>query len=61
MSFAVQAYAALYILEHHSELEAKVFEVPYEIDKKIAMMKLTSLGIKIDELTEEQRRYINSW
>jgi len=61
MSFAVQAFAALYILEHRSELEPKVFEIPEEIDRKIAMMKLQSLGIKIDELTDEQKKYINSW
>jgi len=61
MSFAVQAFAALYILEHHSELQPKVFEIPEEIDRKIAMMKLRSMGIKIDELTEEQKKYLNSW
>ncbi|NLM10174.1 MAG: adenosylhomocysteinase [Clostridiaceae bacterium] len=61
MSFAVQAYAALYILNNHSELKPGVFEIPDEIDRKIAMMKLQSLGINIDELTEEQKNYINSW
>lgn len=61
MSFAVQAYAALYILQHYLELEQKVIDIPEEIDNKIAMMKLKSLGIAIDELTEEQKRYINSW
>ena len=61
MSFAVQAYAALYILNNHSELKPRVFEIPDEIDRKIAMMKLQSLGINIDELTEEQKNYINSW
>ena len=43
------------------ELEQKVIDIPEEIDNKIAMMKLKSLGIAIDELTEEQKRYINSW
>ena len=54
MSFAVQAYAALYILNNHSELKPEL-EIPDEIDRKIAMMKLQSLGINIDELTEEQK------
>ncbi len=61
MSFAVQAYAALYILQHYKELEPKVIDIPKQIDNKIAMMKLQSLGITIDELTEEQKKYINSW
>ncbi|HAA26123.1 MAG TPA: adenosylhomocysteinase [Ruminiclostridium sp.] len=61
MSFAVQAYASIYILENRNALRPGVFEIPEEIDKKIAFLKLESLGIKIDRLTDEQERYINGW
>jgi len=61
MSFAVQAYASVYILENRNALRPGVFEIPEHIDKKIAHLKLESLGIKIDRLTEEQERYINGW
>ncbi len=61
MSFANQALAARYILEHHNELEAKVYTLPREIDDEIAMRKLEAMGIKIDELTEEQKAYLSSW
>ena len=61
MSFAVQALSALYILENKGKLEPKVFDIPEEIDEKIAKMKLESLGITIDTLTEEQAKYLESW
>lgn len=61
MSFAVQAHAVCFILEHHRELKPGVFEIPDEIDKTIALSKLSSLGIAIDKLTAEQERYIHSW
>jgi adenosylhomocysteinase len=61
MSFAVQAYASVYILENRNALSPGVFEIPEQIDRKIAAIKLESLGIKIDKLTEEQKRYINGW
>ena len=61
MSFAVQAMSALYIMEHKGRLEPKVFDIPAEIDEKIAKRKLKSLGIKIDELTEKQKKYLGSW
>jgi adenosylhomocysteinase len=61
MSFAVQAMSALYILENKGKLKPGVFNIPSEIDEKIARLKLESLGIQIDTLTEEQRRYLNSW
>jgi adenosylhomocysteinase len=59
MSFAVQAYASVYILENRNSLRPGVFEIPEQIDMKIADMKLESLGIKIDKLTDEQKRYIS--
>lgn len=61
MSFAVQAMSALYILENKGKLEPKVFNIPAEIDEKIAKRKLESLGIAIDILTEEQKKYLGSW
>jgi adenosylhomocysteinase len=61
MSFANQALSAEYISKNHSSLEKKVYKVPYEIDEEVARLKLQALGIKIDKLTEEQKKYLNSW
>jgi adenosylhomocysteinase len=61
MSFANQALSAVYIAENHSRLMPGVYDVPEDIDKEVARLKLDSLGVKIDELTEEQRRYLASW
>ncbi len=61
MSFANQALSVLYIKEHHQELAPQVYPVPREIDERIARLKLESMGIAIDELTEEQRKYLESW
>ncbi|NLE23972.1 MAG: adenosylhomocysteinase [Clostridiaceae bacterium] len=61
MSFAVQAMSALYIMEHKGSLEPKVFDIPAEIDEIISKRKLESLGIKIDILTEKQKKYLGSW
>ena len=61
MSFANQALAAEYLYAHAAELENKVYDVPAEIDDGVASVKLETLGIEIDELTEEQIAYMNSW
>jgi len=61
MSFANQAYAVKYIVEHRGELRCKVYTLPREIDHAIASHKLRSMGVRIDELTEEQKRYLSSW
>ncbi len=61
MSFAGQAMAAKYLLENKDTLENKVHTVPAEIDQAIASIKLESMGIGIDTLTEEQYKYLNSW
>lgn len=61
MSFANQALSVEYIVKHHSKLEKKVYSVPVEIDRNIAYLKLKSMGIKIDKLTEEQKKYLESW
>ena len=61
MSFANQALSAKYIFENSKKLEKKVYAVPEEIDRKIAELKLKSIGITIDKLTPEQEEYLNSW
>ena len=61
MSFANQALSAKYILEHHQELKKDVYKVPDEIDRRIAQLKLESMGVKIDTLTPEQVKYLSSW
>ena len=59
MSFAVQALSAHYLLEKADKLENKLYSVPESIDKKIAGIKLASMGIEIDSLTPEQKKYLN--
>jgi adenosylhomocysteinase len=61
MSFANQALSAEYINKNYKKLENAVYKVPDEIDKKIADLKLKSMGIKIDTLTKEQKKYLASW
>ena len=61
MSFANQALSAEYVVQNAASLERKVYVVPKEIDKEIARLKLATMGIEIDELTEEQARYLASW
>lgn len=61
MSFANQALSVRYIAEHGRTLEKKVYSVPVEIDRRVASLKLASMGIEIDELTAEQDRYLHSW
>ncbi|MDD5724239.1 MAG: adenosylhomocysteinase [Syntrophales bacterium] len=61
MSFANQALAAEYLVQHASELDTKVYSVPEDIDKEIARLKLESLNVRIDTLTPEQEKYLNSW
>jgi adenosylhomocysteinase len=61
MSFANQALAVEYLVKNGESLSKKVYPVPLEIDKDIAKLKLESMGVKIDELTPEQEKYLNSW
>jgi adenosylhomocysteinase len=61
MSFANQALAAEYVVKHYKRLKRKVYDVPRDIDEKIAFLKLRSLGIKIDTLTKQQKNYLTSW
>jgi adenosylhomocysteinase len=61
MSFANQALAAKYVMENSADLEKKVYGVPEEIDREIASLKLAAMGIEIDELLPEQKKYLGSW
>ena len=61
MSFANQALGAEYMIKHADELEKKVYNVPEEIDREIARLKLIAMGVKIDKLTDEQVKYLGSW
>jgi adenosylhomocysteinase len=61
MSFANQALSAEYMVKNASTLEKKVYSVPEDIDKEIARIKLAAMGVKIDTLTPEQVKYLNSW
>src|SRR5439155_1340339 len=61
MSFANQALSAEYAIQNAAELERKVYPVPEEIDKEIARLKLATMGVEIDTLTEEQQKYLASW
>ena len=61
MSFALQALSAKHIVNNSGKMSNKVYEVPREIDNYVAELKLKELGVSIDSLTEEQRKYLNSW
>ncbi|MEW6050449.1 MAG: adenosylhomocysteinase [Candidatus Zixiibacteriota bacterium] len=61
MSFANQALAAEYVVKNHAKLQRKVYVVPQKIDEAIAALKLKSMGISIDKLTPEQKKYLSSW
>lgn len=61
LSFAVQAMSALYIKENHDKLSNGVIDVSDEIDDVIARRRLAAWGIEIDELTEDQKNYLDSW
>ncbi|AIY90775.1 Adenosylhomocysteinase [Geoglobus acetivorans] len=61
MSFANQALAVEYIAKNAEKLENKVYRMPEELDREVARIKLETMGIKIDELTEEQAKYLSDW
>ncbi|NOX21324.1 MAG: adenosylhomocysteinase [Nitrospirae bacterium] len=61
MSFANQALCAEFIKNKHGRLEKTVYRVPEVIDREIASLKLKAMGIKIDRLTRQQRKYLSSW
>jgi adenosylhomocysteinase len=61
MSFANQALSTEYAVQHAATLERKVYPVPRDIDEEIARLKLATMGAEIDQLTEEQAKYLASW
>jgi len=61
VSFANQALAAEHLVANAHELERRVYDIPDEIDREVARLKLETLGIAVDTLTEEQERYLSSW
>ena len=61
MSFANQALGIEYAVQHAAELDNKVYPVPPVIDAEIARLKLATMGVEIDKLTEEQAKYLASW
>jgi adenosylhomocysteinase len=61
MSFADQALCCDYMVKNYKSLENRVYTVPVDLDKRVAKLKLESMGIKIDRLTPEQEEYLASW
>ncbi len=61
MSFSNQALCVLYLYKKGLTLQKKVYPVPAKIDREVARMKLRSLGVRINRLTSEQRKYLSSW
>jgi len=61
MSFANQALSLEYMVKNRGSLDIRVHPVPEEIDKQVARLKLQSMGISIDSLTPEQKKYLTSW
>jgi adenosylhomocysteinase len=61
MSFADQALSVEYMVKNHDKLEKTVYTVPVDLDKRVAKLKLESMGIKIDRLTPEQEEYLAGW
>lgn len=61
LSFTNQALAAEYLVKNKGRLKARVYTLPEDLDREVAMIKLASMGISIDELTAEQKKYLTSW
>jgi adenosylhomocysteinase len=61
MSFANQALAAEYVVQHHAELEKRVYGVPPAMDAEVARLKLATFGVNIESMTPEQAEYVASW
>jgi adenosylhomocysteinase len=61
MSFANQALSVEWVVKGKGSLEAGVYPVPREIDAEVARLKLQAMRVEIDELSDEQRRYLSSW
>jgi len=61
MSFATQALATEWVAKNAGQLKVQVYEVPDEIEDWVARLKLKSMNIEMDELTDEQKQYLASW
>lgn len=61
MSFANQALASEFVVKNHHKFERKVYTLSDKVDQEIAALKLKSMGIKLDRLTAEQKKYLSSW
>ena len=61
MSFSLQALSVEYLAKHGRRLENKVYDVPAEIDRRVAELKLRSLGLGLEKPTVEQIKYLKSW
>jgi len=61
LSFAIQALSVEYAIKSAGKLERMVIPVPKDIDERVAHLKLETMGVPIDTLTEEQREYLASW
>ncbi len=61
MSFANQALGVAYMLQNAKDLKPNVYSIPADVDREIARLKLAAMGVKIDTLTDEQAKYLNSW
>ena len=61
LSFANQALSCLFISNNHKKLQKGVYGVPESIDKKVARLKLKCMGITIDTLSAQQKKYLASW
>ena len=61
MSFATQALASEWAVKNRKKLTPKVYEVPKAVEDWVAKLKLSSMGIRIDTLTQEQQKYLSSW
>jgi adenosylhomocysteinase len=61
MSFANQALSAEHLIKNYKTMEKKVYSVPDELDKRVAKLKLETMGVNVDKLTPEQEAYLASW
>ena len=61
LSFAIQFLAMLYLAENKEPLPKQVLNLPAELDRRVARLKLEAMGIGIDSLSREQQDYLNSW
>ncbi|MEM1522326.1 MAG: adenosylhomocysteinase, partial [Thermofilaceae archaeon] len=61
MSFSNQALAVVYLVRRKGELAPGVYKLPSKIDRRIALLKLKSLNVKLEKLTDEQKEYLRSW